>query len=503
MYGVSRNLQRPSEAWTFLVLYLLCVLVANLIVFSAGSYSVSHLIATATLLLGCYPMWRYLDKREESLPFFPIITLLYGLYYGVMPFTPFEPYYPYLNVPKDSLIKAGAFSSLGLAVLVVGYYGRPQVPTISRLPRLSVHWSSDRARQAAVLLGMIGVGAEVLRRTVDVPPNFDAIVYFLQQLSLLGSGILFYLWLQGRLALPHVLFLCCGLVPLQVLSGLSTGFTFPVIRLVVFLGMIYVAVRRRIPWRVGAGALLVLIALMGLKQEYRELEWSEGRPEAARSASDVARRGLLFGTVVAQQLRERRTEAVGDAFEIVTQRMDLLNVFAYLIKLTPEHVPYLGGASYSDVLWKFVPRIAYPGKPSPRWGNEFGQRYALLSPADDVTSVNLPQMIEMYINFGLTGLIIGMWVLAQLYRALAHTLNHHAGGEWGTVSAAVVLSSLVNIESNLLLVFGSLIQWVVLLYLLGFWVREPRIISTGVIPKSDARGSGSSGLGIRKSSGAQ
>jgi len=472
LYTASRGRQGSPEAWAFMVLYLLCVLLANLAVFLAGSYTVSHAIATATLLLAAYPMWRYLERREENLPFFPIVTLLYGLYYGVMPFTPFEPYAPYRDMPNGILVKAGALSGLGVAVLVVGYHGRLRAPFVDRLPRLSVYWSLDRARQAAVVLGLIGAGAEVVRRIADVPPSFDAIVYFLQQLSLLGSGILFYLWLQDRISFPHVLFLCCGLIPLQVLAGLSTGFTFPVIRLVVFLGMIYVAVRQRVPWRTSVAAIVVFIPLMGLKQEYRELEWFEGRPEAARSASDVARRGLLFASVVTRQLKERRTEAVRDAAEIVAQRMDLLNVFAYLIELTPEHVPYLNGASYSDFFWKFVPRIVYASKPSPKWGNEFGHRYALLSPGDDLTSVNLPQMLEMYINFGAVGLIIGMWVLAQLYRALAQILNRHSAGEWGTVSAALVLSSLVNIESNLLLVFGNVVQWVILLYLLGHLVRE-------------------------------
>src|SRR6266571_720706 len=136
LYTASRGRQGSPEAWAFMVLYLICVLLANLAVFLAGSYTVSHAIATATLLLAAYPMWRYLERREENLPFFPIVTLLYGLYYGVMPFTPFEPYAPYRDMPNGILVKAGALSGLGVAVLVVGYHGRLRAPFVDRLPRL-------------------------------------------------------------------------------------------------------------------------------------------------------------------------------------------------------------------------------------------------------------------------------------------------------------------------------------------------------------------------------
>ena len=84
----------------------------------------------------------------------------------------------------------------------------------------------------------------------------------------------------------------------------------------------------------------------------------------------------------------------------------------------------------------------------------------------------MPQMLEMYVNFGIIGVVVGMWLLSQLYRALNSVLNNRDAGEWGTVLAALILSSLINVESNFLLVFGGLLQLGVLLYIIGLIVGQ-------------------------------
>ena len=217
---------------------------------------------------------------------------------------------------------------------------------------------------------------------------------------------------------------------------------------------------------------VLLIPSMAFKTEYRKLVWSEGRTELPRSLSELVGNGVSFGATVFSAIRETGPEGVYYGAQTVVQRLDLLYAFGYVMELTPRDVPYLNGATYSALFWKPLPRVFFPNKPREEWGNEFGQRYGFLDPDDNTTSVNMPQMLEMYVNFGIIGVVVGMWLLSQLYRALNSVLNNRDAGEWGTVLAALILSSLINVESNFLLVFGGLLQLGVLLYIIGLLVGQ-------------------------------
>ena len=145
-----------------------------------------------------------------------------------------------------------------------------------------------------------------------------------------------------------------------------------------------------------------------------------------------------------------------------------------MIELTPKYVPFLKGESYSDILWKLIPRYIYPNKPNPRWGNEFGHLYSIIGEADNSTSINFPQMVEMYANYGYLGVVVGMFIIGIVYRVICKLINGIDSGEWMTIMASLIYSTLFNIDSNLLLVFGSLLYRILLLYLIGTLIRETK-----------------------------
>ena len=76
----------------------------------------------------------------------------------------------------------------------------------------------------------------------------------------------------------------------------------------------------------------------------------------------------------------------------------------------------------------------------------------------------LPQLVELFVNFGWTGVLLGMAAIGALYRVLYARLNQPGVGEGTTLLAAVVFAELVNIESDFSLVFGGLLQTAVVLY---------------------------------------
>jgi hypothetical protein len=474
--GVTRvRVIATPQARRFAVSYVVLVTFLNIFAVVRNAYSLANVFATLALIVAMYPMYRWLkDKREtELLPFFPIVSLIYALYYGFSLFVPYDVYITYIGLPQQYITEASLLSFLGVAILVGSYYLWPARIRIKEIPPLSMYWSERRARVAALGFGVIGIGA-----TVPIIAGYSGVaqqlVYFASNLSFVAIAILFYLQLHRRLSTGYLVVLWGALIPLTILVNLSSGSTWPAIRLIVLLFMLYLAAKRAVPWRMvvaGSAIVLILVPVLALKHDYRAT-YGFGEELRVSSFEDALQGGTVFAGIVGESVAQQGFQMYRTSADVVVNRLDLIQVVAYVLMRTPETVPFLKGESYSDALWKFVPSFIYPNKPDPNWGQLFGHRYELISPTDYVTSVNMPQMIEMYVNFGIPGLFIGMFLLAQLYRFLSYLLNHTGAGEWITISGAVIFANLANIESNFLLIFGGIVQWIVLLYLLGFLVRR-------------------------------
>src|SRR5438034_1722858 len=202
--GVSHEGEKPGSHQRFLGLSVACVVSLNLLAAATKEYGLLHLTASATLLCSIYPAWRFFKTEEDNFPFFPLIALLYGLYYSIMAFVPFEPYQRLVQVQDESLLRASTISLVGIGILIAGYYGS-SLPL--RLPRLSLRWEPKRAEHLAVALGVLGAGMQVTRTTREVAFEWSVIVYYLAQLSVLSIGMLFYLFLERRLSRWSQLFL--------------------------------------------------------------------------------------------------------------------------------------------------------------------------------------------------------------------------------------------------------------------------------------------------------
>ena len=82
----------------------------------------------------------------------------------------------------------------------------------------------------------------------------------------------------------------------------------------------------------------------------------------------------------------------------------------------------LGGSPTKTLRWipeAFVPRAILKTKDDPgKVGNEFGARYGLTSAGFGGNSIAISQLGELYLNFGLLGLLVGMPLVGGLYRLI-------------------------------------------------------------------------------------
>ena len=133
---------------------------------------------------------------------------------------------------------------------------------------------------------------------------------------------------------------------------------------------------------------------------------------------------------------------------------------------TPQKVPFLSGESYKPLMTAVVPRLIWPDKPEERFGNTFGKRYGFLPEAEDGTnSVNCPWLTEMYANFGVTGVMVGMFVVGLMIAALEWFLCHWTMTPYEQIIGASILFPLFYQDSNFSLMVGS-----VPLTVITFWI---------------------------------
>jgi hypothetical protein len=466
--GLMKSSKTKAASRSFMVVAVLGIVGLNLLAVSSKDYSIHQVLASILLCISVYPFWRYLRERERNIPFVPLIAMLYGLYYGIFAFLPFEDNVRLMHTSYLAKTQSLLMTNAGLAVLLITFYKWPRAVWQSWVPQFSIYWSETRATHLAVVFGIVGLTSLTVTKLIEVPLIVAQYVYFLTQLCLLAIVILFFLQLNRKLQFPYKLFLWCVLVPLQLLMDIGNGTLFQPIRSVIILGMTYILVKQRIPWRATVVLLVLAFPLFATKVEFRTLTWQNGVP----IQENPIRKGIDYFDLAVSSLRSVDTDSLYVMAEALPQRGNMQSFFAFVIDQTPGVVPYWNGETYSNVLWHFIPRILVPNKPQESLGQENGHRYGLLDPTDFGTSVNLPQIVEMYANFGKVGVIVGMFVLGLIYSVLQHALNHKKAGEWGQVSGIIILSSLINIESNFTMVYGGIIYWILMLWFLGRFVRR-------------------------------
>ena len=159
--------------------------------------------------------------------------------------------------------------------------------------------------------------------------------------------------------------------------------------------------------------------------------------------------------------RRIETQGVGGSLahgmSMTAGRSALMDLFANVARRTPSEVPYWGGETYSTLATSMIPRFLWPGTPVKVLGQTFGHRYSYIHASNKSTAINLPIMVEFFVNFGSIGVLIGMAIVGFIYRLLDTLINRPGQSPLLSMIGVVILLPLLLIESDFSLVFGGLI----------------------------------------------
>lgn len=295
----------------------------------------------------------------------------------------------------------------------------------------------------------------------------DSLAFIRHLLSLTVPFCLVALFLRPR---PKVIWaLVFGVVyPCFYLIQIANGFlaSWLIGNAVILFG--YALTHKKVLWSVGIVAAVATAPLMPTKSTYRtEYIQTERWLEMTRLEA-----GWTFAAMTADYFNgELNVRHADIATEQSVTRMTMAPiVFSRVLQLHENGVAeFQDGATLWDLPLSIIPRAIFPWKPEKTTGQWFGHTYGFLSPMNFRTSVNLPPIIESYVNFGSAGPLVGL-LLGLITGWLSRVLGN-AETSASAFAIALVFSGFGNAETAISIVYGQALQALVLVWAVMYFLQ--------------------------------
>lgn len=435
-------------------------------------------MAATTILSTLIPSYVYIknmiieNKNAERIPFFPIVGGIYGLYFGLPLLFENSLSLNIRQIPIHLSSKAQAYSLLGWWGLMFGYY--LGAPIFKPIKKTRIFLNKNRAKWLAIGLIFAGGILNMLFRYVSIPGMLRQPLHLLADSQDLGVGILVLLSVMKSLNLIWNRALWLLIIPIILLINVGEGSVGALTTMGIFIIMIVVGAKLKIPWFFFIVILVATVLFRGNIGEYREEVWyrDDTRPIYTRGAVSDS---IMLIKIVHKNVTSEEQDGVQEAVDVVKDRTNHLAYFAHVIDMTPEYVPFWNGESYLTFPISLIPRAMWPTKPSKNIGQVFGHRYGFLFKKDKHTSINCPLVVEAYMNYGIVGVFLIMLFIGLIYRFLLikFTSKHSGGGS--LILGAFIMSQLVNIESDFSVTFGYVLQGYIVYFIIIMLARQKRI----------------------------
>ena len=417
-------------------------------------------LASALYVLCIFPILSYIRTRESSIPYVPMMAILYFFHNGLGIFTQYD-LFLFHSLSPTTIIKTQNLALVGLLSFLISFYGYPRILIESLFPHLSIPLDTSKSYRFAIRIFIMAFIMLYLAVTYPTMAG-GSLKHFLEQLPLVSISIFYLMQLRGHLKLQGKFLLWFVILPFRFLHTLGTGGFAIVAYDTSVVYFIYLFVRHKIPWLSLVIVLPLLFFTWSARDDFRTQVFYGGRYSGLNSYQ----KSFFYVKMIYERATNKvTTDTHQNAYDRLATRTNHLVTFVKTVELTPSRIPYWGGYTYSTLAYGLLPRFLFPFKPKKVTGQDFGHRYRFLNPRDKTTSYNLPLVVEMYINFGPAGVVLGMFIFGLVVRALYALINHPQCGDGGFIIGAALCSSILNIESDFSLIFGNLFQYTVLYYI--------------------------------------
>jgi hypothetical protein len=373
------------------------------------------------------------------------------------------------GLTRTWIVRALLLAAAGMLAFWVGYRAASRswgdrgtiVPSRVVSP-LTLAWMFAAGEGMNVLLFKLGVFGYLLNPSAagQVGPfiQWIAVARGLSNLAIIATAIHAF----GNNSPAHKRLLLV-IVPISVVVGVVSGFKGDIIFPILIVILVRFYYRPRVPWRAIGLVVLLMFLVVPANITYR----ANLRPAAGvfvTSAGGVL--AALTGTVT-ESVRMPLSQRLGIVGQWGSARFRNVDSLALIVQKTPESNPYLGGRLYAlGIPIILVPRFLWQSKPTLDNGYIFSQRYLDLPPSS-VTSTPITEPGDLYMNFGVVGVLGGMlvWgvVCASLYAWLRRRSDADSAALLFFFAALLQVASVeVDFVSLLATAFRALLlAWIV------------------------------------------
>ena len=375
--------------------------------------------------------------------------------------------------------RAAFYCLLGQWAMLMGYFG-PLYPRgqVRRTPE----WPRGWAFVGLVAgIGFVGfLASAMVERSFHVGSRLLASLSPVAQLSPLfffAWGLGWLLYYSGRATRLHRWVLFGGLAPAAFLVVYLTVSDKSLV--MTMLGIPIIARwygLRRIPWGVLLALLLILVFVVF--PLYNTFRWSDPHAGNAERLQVTYSKLQTWGT-------DTYLRFSLDAFKF---RVALINSVAVIVRDTGRWVPFAkGGTIFLPTMTYLIPRYLWPDKPLAEPGREFGRRFRVTNYWSRDTSIAATIPGELYWNFHVPGIVIGMALFGFAMRWLYRIYGE--GKEMDPVRLAVhilILIQLAHFGGSIAIDAVILLRMVVILAVVRWLGRRFDLLGSAPEPTSDA-----------------
>jgi hypothetical protein len=433
--------------------------------------SIEVCLASVIYFVCCIPVLISFGRSKKAIPYLPVLGIIYFIFYSLPIFNAYD-LFIIEGLSRITITRCLYLSLWGFVSLLLAFYTPLGNMADLIKKRIDIPWDDHKAYWLGVSLGFMGLVFQYFNLGKFLPPIFNALTVFVVNLSRLGIAVLFILQLHRKLNFRGKVFLWFGLFIPKASLDLITGSVFHLVIDFMIIFFLYFYYRRSIPWvRLIVGSL-ILFVIFSARDQYRKIIWFD---DYYRDVSSADKAALYFKLIFLNLSGQGEKQEVQKyTYDKLSARTNSLITFVKTVELTPAYVPYWKGYTYSTLLTTFAPRFLMPNKPEKKLGQEFGHRYMLLHDRDLKTAYNLPILVEMYINFGPWGVIIGMFIFGLICRIIHVLFDYENIKEGSVLISTLIFVNILNIESDFSLVFGAIVQYAVLFYFIAKMMRPSR-----------------------------
>jgi hypothetical protein len=411
----------------------------------------------------------WLAREQRALPMFEIICLAYFAQYSLP---------VYLNANEIRLVigtltlswedtfQTLVLSSLGLALMLLGYYATFNGPFARSFPPINFRLEPVRTRRYIIISLIIGILFKLLA-IIGVPllssPRLLGIINLLHDNANLSLVILaFFVYRSQNRSLPTLLMLW-GITGVFFVYGVLTGLLWNAVQSPLMVLLIKWYMTRRVPWRSLIIFTILLMVLQDVKHEYRQQVWFSGQDYNLIEKLD------LWVDLTNERIGEfvigSHDSSADQSWKNTTSRLDMLRRFVYLYKVTPDTIPYWNGLSYEYLLYTWIPRVLWAEKPNPSAVVEYLDVTYFLKEQGSSATIGIGFLPEAYINFGTSGIIIVFLLQGGVFGLLGLMLNRSDNTVGQAIYLVMMFAFTIDIGFSAALAFGSVLQRAIVLTL--------------------------------------